>query len=348
MKDQKSVNFRVGLFVLLAIGIFSTIIFFLSGEQSYFEKSYTVRTSFKNTAGLIKGAAVRLSGVRIGAVTKLGFAKDPVGDKVINVTMLINQDGMGRLNPDARATIKTEGLLGDKFIEIIPGIEPPLTVLPDTLTIESQTPVEFASIIGQSGDLITNVISISESLDKIVKGIGAGKNLENINQTIASVKASSEALQKNMEAIAQGNGILHTMIYGPKDASGKNIDENTLVTLNKTVAKLDTLLNQINEGKGPLHALLYDEKLTGEVDTTLSNLSLTSVELKETMANFNEISEMLRGGEGTLGALIIDPSIYDNLKGILGEADRSKFVRAAVRYLIDQKKADGTGNSTSN
>ncbi len=348
MKNQKSINFRVGLFVLIAVSIFAMILFFLSGEQSYFEQSYTVKTSFKNTAGLIKGAAVRLSGVRIGAVTELGFAKDPVGDKVINVTMLINKDGMGRLNPDAKATIKTEGLLGDKFIEILPGNEPPLTVLPDTLSIESQTPIEFASIIGQSGDLITNVISISESLDKIVKGIGEGKNLENINQTIASIKASSEALQKNMEAVAKGNGILHTMIYGSKDESGGKIDENTLVKLNRTVTKLDTLLSQINEGKGPLHALLYDEKLTGEVDTTLSNLSVTSVELKETMANFNEISEMLRGGEGTLGALIIDPSIYDNLKGILGEAERSKFVRAAVRYLVDQEKVDGTGNSTGN
>ena len=72
------------------------------------------------------------------------------------------------------------------------------------------------------------------------------------------------------------------------------------------------------------------------------------MELKETMANFNEISEMLRGGEGTLGALIIDPSIYDNLKGILGEAERSKFVRAAVRYLVDQEQVDGTGESTPN
>jgi len=348
MKNQKSINFKVGLFALIAVSIFSMILFFLSGEQSYFEKSYTVKTSFKNTAGLIKGAAVRLSGVRIGAVTYLGFATDPVGDKVINVTMLINKNGMGRLNPDAKATIKTEGLLGDKFIEILPGKEPPLTVLPDTLSIESQTPIEFASIIGQSGDLMTNVISISESLDKIVKGIGEGKNLENINQTIASVKASSEALQKNMEAVAKGNGILHTMIYGPKDKSGEKLDENTLVKLNKTVTKLDKLLNQVNEGDGALHALVYDEKLTGEVDTTLSNLSVASGELQETMANFNEISEMLRGGEGTLGALIIDPSVYDNLKGILGEADRSKFVRAAVRYLIDQEKADGAGNPTAN
>ena len=341
MKNQKAINFRVGLFVLIAIGIFSTIVFFLSGEQSYFEKSYTLKTSFKNTAGLIKGAAVRLSGVRIGAVTNLGFAQDPVGDKVINVTMLVNKEGMSRLNPDSKATIKTEGLLGDKFIEILPGEETPLANPPDIITIQSQTPIEFASIIGQSGDLLTNIISISESLDKIVKGIGEGKNLDNINQTIASVKASSEALQRNMEAIEKGNGILNTMIYGPKDKSGQNIDENTL-------AKLDTLLNQINNGDGAIHALVYDEKLTGEVDTTLSNLSASSVELKETMANFNEISEMLRGGEGTLGALIIDPSIYDNLKGILGEAERSKFVRAAVRYLVDQEKAGGAGESTPN
>ena len=348
MKNQKAINFRVGLFVLIAVGIFSMILFFLSGEQSYFEKSYTLKTSFKNTAGLIKGAAVRLSGVRIGAVIDLGFAQDPVGDKVINVTMQINRERMSRLNPDAKATIKTEGLLGDKFIEVLPGQEPPLAVLPDSLSIRSQTPIEFASIIGQSGDLITNVISISKSLDKIVKGIGEGENLENINKTIASVKASSEALQKNMEAIEKGNGILHTMIYGPKDKSGGQVDENTLLKLNKTVTKLDKLLNQINEGDGTLHALLYDKKLTGEVDTTLSNLSVASGELQETMANFKEISDMLRGGEGTLGALIIDPSIYDNLKGILGEAERSKFVRAAVRYLVDQEKVDGTENSTSN
>ena len=136
MKNQKAINFRVGLFVIIAIAILSIIIILLGGEQSYFEKSYTLKTSFKNTAGLIKGAAVRLSGVRIGAVTDLGFAADPEGDKVINVTMLISKSGMGRLNPDSKATIKTEGLLGDKFIEILPGQEPPLTVLPDTLTIE--------------------------------------------------------------------------------------------------------------------------------------------------------------------------------------------------------------------
>ncbi len=70
-------------------------------------------------------------------------------------------------------------------------------------------------------------------------------------------------------------------------------------------------------------------------------------ELKETMSNFREISEMLKGGEGTLGALLIDPSVYDSLKGILGEAQRSRFVRAAVKYFTEQEKANQEKDGSS-
>jgi|GEM_PF-606796 len=360
MKNQRLIYFRVGLFVLIAASIFIMIVFFLTGDQNIFEKSYTLNTSFKNTAGLIKGASVRLSGVRIGAVTDIDFAKQPQGEKVIEVSMKINKEGIQRLNPDAKATIRTEGLLGDKYIEIIPGQEKPLTSPPEVVQIESQTPVEFSSIIGQSGDLLTNVISISKNLNRIVKGFGEEENIKNINKTIASVKASSEAIQKNLEAIHNSNGVLNTMIYGPKDSKGKALDENALIKLNKAVAKLDKLINEINNGDGTLHNLVYDDKLSVDIDSTFANISTASeklngedgvvTELQETMTNFRQISDMLRGGDGTLGALLIDPSIYDSLKGILGEADRSKFVRAAVRYLVDQEKAnqaDGNPSATN-
>ena len=63
--------------------------------------------------------------------------------------------------------------------------------------------------------------------------------------------------------------------------------------------------------------------------------------LNATTANFRDISESLKGGEGTLGALLIDPSVHDSLKGVLGEAQRSKFIRSAVQYLVesDNQKA---------
>ncbi|HVY55034.1 MAG TPA: MCE family protein, partial [Thermodesulfobacteriota bacterium] len=68
MRNQRVLNFRVGLFVLITLTLLVLIIFFLTGEQRFFERSYTLTTSFTNTAGLINGAAVRLSGVRIGEV----------------------------------------------------------------------------------------------------------------------------------------------------------------------------------------------------------------------------------------------------------------------------------------
>ena len=356
MRNQRVLNFRVGLFVLITLSLFVLILFFLTGEQRFYEKSYTLTTSFTNTAGLIKGAAVRLSGVRIGAVTDIEFTPNPVGDKVIMVRMKISRDGMSRINPDAKATIRTEGLLGDKFIEVIPGVEKPMAKLPDSLDIESQTPIEFASIIGQSGDLLANIISISESLDKIVKAFGQEENINNISKTLASLRASSEAIQKNLEAIEKNDGILNTMIYGEKDKSGKS-DENALIKLNKAVTKLDNMLNQIDKGDGTLHDLVYNKELSSDINSTVANLKNATAnlngqdgvitELKETMSNFREISEMLRGGEGTLGALLIDPSVYDSLKGILGEAERSRFVRAAMKYFIEQEKADESDNAAN-
>ena len=355
MRNQRVLNFRVGLFVLITLSLFVLILFFLTGEQRFYEKSYTLTTSFTNTAGLIKGAAVRLSGVRIGAVTDIEFTPNPVGDKVIMVRMKISRDGMSRINPDAKATIRTEGLLGDKFIEVIPGVEKPMAKLPDSLDIESQTPIEFASIIGQSGDLLANIISISESLDKIVKAFGQEENINNISKTLASLRASSEAIQKNLEAIEHNDGILNTMIYGEKDKSGKS-DENALIKLNKAVTKLDNMLSQIDKGDGTLHDLVYNKELSSDINSTVANLKNATAnlngqdgvitELKETMSNFREISEMLRGGEGTLGALLIDPSVYDSLKGILGEAERSRFVRAAMKYFIEQEKAGQAENAT--
>jgi phospholipid/cholesterol/gamma-HCH transport system substrate-binding protein len=270
MRNQRVLNFRVGLFVLITLSLFVLILFFLTGEQRFYEKSYTLTTSFSNTAGLIKGAAVRLSGVRIGAVTDIEFTPNPVGDKVIMVRMKINRDGMSRINPDAKATIRTEGLLGDKYIEVIPGVEKPMAKLPDSLDIESQTPIEFASIIGQSGDLLANIISISESLDKIVKAFGREENINNISKTLASLRASSEAIQKNLEAIEKNDGILNTMIYGEKDKSGKS-EENALKKLNKAVTKLDNMLNQIDKVDGTLQSV-YNKELSSDINSTVANL----------------------------------------------------------------------------
>ncbi len=337
----KSFNLKVGLFVLIALAIFGIFVFFLGGEENFFRRTYVIQTSFTNVAGLAEGAAVRLSGLKIGGVKEILFPEEP-GKNFILVVMEVTEEGMRRIGPDAVATIRTEGLLGDKYIEILRGSKEPPKEIPDTLQISSYTPPQLESLLGQSEELVDNIISISKSLDEIVKAFGKEENIENISRTIASVRKSVEAVEKE-------RGVLHALIYGKKDKSAKGF-EGTLDKFDESVTALNDLLKDVRKQEGIINALIYDEELAQKLDQTVTNINsavqaISSEsgilpDLKETVSNFRDISERLEGGEGTIGALINDPTLYDNLKGVLGEAERSRFVRAAVKYLIENQNKE--------
>ena len=288
MQDYRPLYLKVGLFVFITLLIFIVGIFVISGEKSLFEKEYTVNTYFDNTVGLLPGAYVRLSGVKVGSVALISFPQS-INKNLIQVTMKVNKEGIERITPDSQATIRTEGLLGAKYIEIVRGEEPPFTNF-DNIIVESFTPPELQEIIGRSDELLTNIISISKNLDKVSAVFGNDENLENISLTLKSLRKSSDSLDRNLSALENGNGVLHS--------------------------------------------LLYDKQFEKDLSSTMANLNATS-------SNFKDISESLKGGEGTLGALLIDPSVHDSLKGVLGEAQRSKFIRSSVQYLIesDSEKA---------
>jgi len=337
----RGLNLKVGLFVLVSLAVFMVFVFVLGGEGVFFRKRYAIQTSFTNVAGLAEGAPVRLSGLNIGSVKEIQFPEDPKKDFIV-VVMEVSEEGIKRIGPDSVATIRTQGLLGDRYIEILRGSKEPPKEIPRILQISSYTPPEFEKLLGQSEELIDNIISISKSLDEIVKAFGKKENIENISRTIASIRRSVEAVETQ-------KGILHALIYGRKGKSGKGF-EDTLDEFDETVNNLNALLKDIRKEGGILNTLIYDEQLNEKLNQLVTNIDSATEEisreggilpeLRETVSNFRKISEKLEGGEGTLGALINDPTVYDNLKGVLGEAERSKFVRSAVRYLIENKSKE--------
>src|ERR1700758_4880701 len=194
MRNQRTINLRVGIFVLISLLAFIIFVFALGGERSFFKKRYKIQTSFTNTAGLSPGAAVRLSGVRIGTVKNIQFPENPSNNFIV-VVMEVNEQGMKRIGPDAVATIRTEGLLGDKYIEILRGTTPPPKKLPDMIQITSYTPPELEKLLGQSEELVENVTNIAKSLDEIVKTFGKEENIQNISRIIASLRKTLEGLE---------------------------------------------------------------------------------------------------------------------------------------------------------
>src|SRR5437879_12319022 len=118
MPDHRSLalQLRIGGFGPVALAVFLAIIYLLGARARYFERKYELVAEFTEVGGLIEGATVRLAGVQIGRVT--GVTLSPKAGTKVRVTMTVARRFHDRIRRDSEARIATQGLLGDKIVEI--------------------------------------------------------------------------------------------------------------------------------------------------------------------------------------------------------------------------------------
>ena len=91
-----------------------------------------------------------------------------------------------------------------------------------------------------------------------------------------------------------------------------------------TVKSVQNIAKEIESGSGLTHQLIYNKKSGQDFESAIANLNIIITNTKE--------------GQGTIGRLLIDPSIYDDLKGILGEVKRNRILKTLVRYSLSQRE----------
>ena len=118
--NTRTTELAVGAFVIVAAVALFFLAMRVSGlTQSTSANTYTIKASFDNISGLTSRAKVTMSGVSIGRVTSISL--DPVRLNAV-VEMQINSD-VDEISTDAAASILTAGLLGEKYIGIVPGAD---------------------------------------------------------------------------------------------------------------------------------------------------------------------------------------------------------------------------------
>ncbi len=136
-----STAFRVGVFVFLALLFLSIGIFLIGNKEFLFSPTYRLKAEFQTVSGLNNGAEVRIGGIHQGTVTEIDLPSQPGGK--VNVVMNLRTQTRDVVRSDSRATIKTEGILGDKFVEISFG-SPNAGAVPNDGTIASDTPPDLS------------------------------------------------------------------------------------------------------------------------------------------------------------------------------------------------------------
>jgi len=274
---------KIGLFLAVGLMILAIFIFVVGDFSRLFEqKGYIVYTRFDTVAGLERKTVVRMAGVKVGVVDAIRLK----GNRA-EVALDINPDI--EISRDSRATLASLGLLGEKYIEIVPGVED-ISVQPGG-TIGSLPPVSFDQlgiILSSVGD---DIKSTSKALRDLLGEGEARVNIKEILQNLSSVSAelndffseNKPLLTKSLEKSAQAIENFEQNVA----SLSENLDE--LIGLVK-----DTVEENRAGLKGNLEGI---KELISKTEEALKSLS--------------ESLDKINKGKGTLGKLIEDPELYE-------------------------------------
>jgi phospholipid/cholesterol/gamma-HCH transport system substrate-binding protein len=139
--NRGKLELTVGLFVVLGLACLTYLAVHL-GKMEVFGQGYQVSAMFDNISGLKTGAAVEVAGVTVGKVEKITMTPD---HRAL-ITLRLNPEVL--LKEDAIASIRTKGIIGDKFVKLSPGFGDK-TIPPGGKIRETESAVEWEELIAK-------------------------------------------------------------------------------------------------------------------------------------------------------------------------------------------------------
>ncbi|APR74833.1 Mammalian cell entry related domain protein [Minicystis rosea] len=347
---------------MLAGLLFSALVIFLIGdERRLFESSVEFRAKFTDVQGLKGGAPVRMGGVDIGHVGTVGYGKT-AGDTTIYVSLSIVRAEASRIKTDSIARVAAKGLLGDKMIEITRGVKP--EAVPPGGDITSEEP---SDMFGKVAGMADKADATLGGLQKVAENLANEKLHQDLRESVAS-------LNNVLKQVSEGEGYPHRLIADKQEAERishliSSLD-HTATEMNATLAEVRKVAARVESGPGFTHDVIYGDgpkKEIAQFGNAAQELALTLKGVRESdslahdilyggkgngaeaianvtaiTADLRAITADMRKGKGTIGALLVDPSVYEDMKVLLGNVQRNDVLRALVRYSIkqDEKKPE--------
>jgi len=287
---------RVGLFVLVGLLILAVAIFYVTGSNVLGPK-YRLKTYLPEVSGLVTGAAVRLDGVEIGNVERISIVPREKGkppDKMhsIEVVMRMDQRYQQDILTDSVATLVTEGLLGNRYVNIQRGYTG--VPLQNGQTVTGGEEKAIKEVVERSADVMANLTALSQDVQDLISGVRQGRG------TLGKLLTDEQAYKHLNSILSKGDEIA-TAVQSGQGTVGKLVMTNEMgEKVDKSLDQFNTILSDVRAQKGTLGKLLYDPTLYDQA--------------KEAISNSNSIIGDARAGKGTLGKLITDETLYNKLR----------------------------------
>jgi len=306
MRRSSSVTWdqiRVGLVLTITLAFLSVGIFFIGNVGDVFGNRYRLITLMESAAGLVVGAPVQVAGQNVGQVDRVEFIRPedrPATGEAVAVWLGVNLNIRDQIRADSRARVRTEGLLGDRLIDIEPGSATE-AILVDGDTLSAAPAISYEELLGQAADAIQSLTTLSNDLTNTLSRVAAGEGSlgqllvddglyvgmvelnQNLNTVLGPIANGEGAVGKLLrdtdiyDRLVAATGALDSvtsLVAGGEGTLGQLVTSDSLYrALTSSAARADALLSSIEHGEGAIGQLVNDESLYEELLKTVVDLN---------------------------------------------------------------------------
>jgi phospholipid/cholesterol/gamma-HCH transport system substrate-binding protein len=326
---------RVGLFVLVGLSVLAAGIFYVTGAGTIGPK-YRLITYLPEVSGLANGAPVRLDGVEIGNVESIKLAPRVPGkprpkNKNIEIVMRVGKRYENDILTDSAASLVTEGLLGNRYVNISLGVTG--VPLKDGQEVPGHEEKAMAQVVERSADVLANLQALSEEVQDLIHGVKEGKG------TLGKLLTDEQAYNHLNSILSKGDVML-TNVQSGQGTLGKLVASDEMYNkVDKGLDSVNMILTDVRSQKGTIGKFIYDPSFYDEAKQAISNGNgmigdiragkgtlgklatddTLYTKMKETSENVANATARLNDNTTTMGKLFSDPKLYDSLSGLTGD-----------------------------
>jgi phospholipid/cholesterol/gamma-HCH transport system substrate-binding protein len=323
MASPRSIEVKVGVLILTALGLLAVFILVLGGVN--FQPTYSIQVDFDNPGGLQSGAPVKIAGIKVGKISEMGFRGggiDPVTGKrdgLIRLKVDIEKRYRESIHDNALFYVTNQSVLGEQFLAIEPGsAERPL--LPLDRPVRGLDPPRLDMLIAEMYELLHSTVSglrdnreqIGEAFDglrKTLKGTGDffqknGSRLDHIAENTEKITVDADDLVRGARSKYVENPQIDRILGNAERVSGDA--EPLIADARVAVANARRITDTVGDPKQQL-----------KLKQTLDDVAEIAARAKVVTGDAEEILSHVKRGKGTVGAVVMDEQLYDDLQELV-------------------------------
>jgi phospholipid/cholesterol/gamma-HCH transport system substrate-binding protein len=252
----------IGLFLILGIGLFTGILFLIGNRHDVFGKHVEFYAEFSDIGGLPSGAQVLVSGIEAGEVKGIEIPTSPASK--FRLKLQVRANARGVIRTDSLVSIRTEGIVGDKYVFIREGTSTAAEA-PDGATLPSKEPFDIGEALEKGSALLDKSSTLLDNVQGSITDLHGRLDvaLDSVTKTVNHVDGLVTVVQPDIKKMAGNAGEITDTI--------------------------NAIVSDLNAGKGPAGLLLKDETTRKQLQATLSNAQQATLNLSDASARADRI-----------------------------------------------------------